>query len=623
MDIALSRSALARLRVRRLWWLRLFDVVGWGAALAVAALARMDFYPSLVPWTHVALAWAIVAVLHLGAGWVVKLHHGRAALATLEEMMLLGLVTTAAGSALFLTNLWLRPPLPRSVPLIAMFVAIAIMASGRASWRVLTETERRRQVEREGSSPVIVVGAGDGGRQFIKSMLRGLIGDWHPIALLDDDPSKRHLRIYGVPVMGTSKDIAKVARATGAALVVVAIPTAHASLVRRVSEASAEANLKVKVVPGVDELLYDRVNIYDVRDVNLEDLLGRRQVETDLESIAGYLTDKRVLVTGAGGSIGSELCRQISLWRPTELIMLDRDESALHAVQLSISGQALLDTADVVLGDIRDNAFVTALFEERRPQVVFHAAALKHLPILEQYPGEAVKTNVWGTLSVLEAATAAGVERFVNISTDKAANPCSVLGYTKRIAEGLTAAAAADTKGSFLSVRFGNVLGSRGSVLDTFTAQIAAGGPLTVTHPDVTRFFMTIREAVELVIQAAAIGSNGQALILDMGVPVRIEEVARQLIDLSGKDVAIRYTGLRHGEKMREQLLGDEEPDHRPVHPLVSHVNVPPVSSFEVRGLNPWATKAAVMQALSGLCGGMDGRNGFPHPEKAASRISV
>lgn len=234
-----------------------------------------------------------------------------------------------------------------------------------------------------------------------------------------------------------------------------------------------------------------------------------------------------------------------------------------------------------------------------------------------------MKTNVWGTLSVLEAATAAGVERFVNISTDKAANPCSVLGYTKRIAEGLTAAAAADTKGSFLSVRFGNVLGSRGSVLDTFTAQIAAGGPLTVTHPEVTRYFMTIREAVELVIQAAAIGSNGQALILDMGVPVRIEEVARQLIDLSGKDVAIRYTGLRHGEKMHEQLLGDEEPDHRPVHPLISHANVPPVSSFEVRGLNPGATKAAVVQALSGLCGGMNGRNGFAHPEKAASRTSV
>jgi FlaA1/EpsC-like NDP-sugar epimerase len=236
--------------------------------------------------------------------------------------------------------------------------------------------------------------------------------------------------------------------------------------------------------------------------------------------------------------------------------------------------------------------------------VVFHAAALKHLPMLEQYPGEAVKTNVWGTLTVLEAAKASGVERFVNISTDKAADPISVLGYSKRVGEGLTATVATAAEGTYLSVRFGNVLGSRGSVLTAFTAQIASGGPVTVTHPDVTRFFMTIQEAVQLVIQAAAIGRDGEALVLDMGEPVRIDDVARQLIELSGRDVEIEYTGLRQGEKMHEALFADSEPDERPVHPLVSHVEVPPLSLLAARALAPGEEATNVITALRVLCAG-------------------
>ncbi len=337
----------------------------------------------------------------------------------------------------------------------------------------------------------------------------------------------------------------------------------------------------MKILPGVNELLHGRVGIKDVRDIDIPDLLGRRQIDTDIASIAGYLTGQRVLVTGAGGSIGSELCRQISQWKPAELIMLDRDESALHGVQLSIEHRAMLDSPNVVLADIRDGDRIREIFAERRPQVVFHAAALKHLPMLEQYPAEAVKTNIWGTLTVLEAAQAVGVERFVNISTDKAANPISVLGYSKRIAEGLTAAVAAEAEGTFLSVRFGNVLGSRGSVLTAFAAQIASGGPVTVTHPDVTRYFMTVNEAVELVIQAAAMGSRGEALVLDMGKPVSIDEVARHLIELSGEDIAVEYTGLRDGEKMHEDLFSSGEPDRRPVHPLVS------TRTFLTTGLNP------------------------------------
>ena len=300
-----------------------------------------------------------------------------------------------------------------------------------------------------------------------------------------------------------------------------------------------------------------------------------------------------MLVTGAGGSIGSELCRQIHRYEPAELMMLDRDESALHAVQLSISGHALLDSDEVVLCDIRDTAALNQIFLQRRPEVVFHAAALKHLPMLEQYPAEAVKTNIHGTRIVLDAAKRAGVEKFVNISTDKAANPCSVLGYSKRIAERITAQRAETADGAFLSVRFGNVLGSRGSVLTSFAKQIAEGGPVTVTDPEVTRFFMTIEEACQLVIQAAAIGNPGEALVLDMGEAVRITDVAQQLIEQSGTPVEIVYTGLRDGEKMHEDLFGDDEPqDLRPTHPMVSHVPVPKVLDAEIDALPVTGTSA-------------------------------
>ncbi|MFC6340654.1 polysaccharide biosynthesis protein [Nocardioides hankookensis] len=282
--------------------------------------------------------------------------------------------------------------------------------------------------------------------------------------------------------------------------------------------------------------------------------------------------------------------------------MLDRDESALHAIQLILSGRALLDSDDIVLCDIRDERAVRDVFDAIRPEVVFHAAALKHLPMLQRFPGEAVKTNIRGTANVLEAARAVGVERFVNVSTDKAADPSSVLGYSKRIAEMLTAGYA-DADGTFLSVRFGNVLGSRGSVLTTFAKQINDGGPVTITDPDVTRYFMTIQEACQLVIQAAAIGSPGEALVLDMGEPVRILDVAQQLIRQDGGDVEIEFTGLRPGEKLHEDLFGEREPrDIRPEHPMVSHVPVEPVSRSVTDELPVHGAPEAIVEGLAGLC---------------------
>ena len=604
---------LTAMRDHRRGVLASFDAAAWGIAVVLSSLSRMDFEPRLVDWSGALWIWLIAVLLHTVIAWSVRLHHGRAMVATLEEMVWLGAVVVGTGTVLFLVNLVIQL-VPRSVPLTGLLAALAIMAWARATWRRLHERDRRR-LGGSGGKPVIIIGAGDGGRQLIKSMHEDPRSKWAPVALLDDSRAKHHLRISGVPVMGTVENVEKIADETGAKTVVIAVPSAGLEFVRRASQFATDAGLRVKVLPGVNDLLHGRIGIGDVRDIDVADVLGRHQIDTDIRSIAGYLTGQRVLVTGAGGSIGSELCRQIHKFGPAELMMLDRDESALHAVQLSIFGRAMLDSDDVVLADIRDRRAIDEIFATRRPTVVFHAAALKHLPMLEQYPAEAVKTNVWGSLNILEAAREFGVERFVNISTDKAANPCSVLGYTKRIAEGLTATIAAESDGTYLSVRFGNVLGSRGSVLTAFAAQIASGGPVTVTHPDITRFFMTVQEAVQLVIQAAAIGRDGEALVLDMGEPVKIEDVANQLIAMSGKQVEIQYTGLRDGEKMHEDLFGQGEPDERPVHPLVSHVSVPSVSAVTARSLNTGAFREAIVHNLNDVCGAMASPQEVGSPE--------
>ena len=589
-----------RLRKRRIFWLMAFDAGAWAVAILLFAWLRLGLdvealREPILPGVVLACC-ALQGIL----GWVARLYHGRARLASLEELLMLGWVTASAGGVVFVVNALVYPDgVPRSVPLGATFLALALMGWGRAVWR--RGKEAAGLVENQDAEPTLIFGAGDAGHQLVHSMLREAGTAWAPVGLIDDDRWKQHLRIEGVAVLGNRQDLPLVAEQTGAKTLIIAIPRANAELIREVTLSARRVGLQVKVLPALTELMDQRVGIADIRDIHVADLLGRRQIDTDIDGIAGYLTGKRVLVTGAGGSIGSELCRQIHRWGPAELIMLDRDESALHAVQLSIHGQALLDSDEVVLADIRDAVFVNELMQERRPQVVFHAAALKHLPMLEQYPGEAVKTNVWGSLTVLEAARTSGVERFVNISTDKAANPQSVLGYSKRIAEGLTAAVSAESGGTFLSVRFGNVLGSRGSVLASFAAQIAAGGPVTVTHPEVTRFFMTVQEAVQLVIQAGAVGRDGEALVLDMGKPVRIEDVARQLIEQAREPIEVHYTGLRKGEKMHEELFGSGEPDNRPIHQLISHVQVRRLDPDSARLLDPWRARSAIVEQMARL----------------------
>ncbi|MDQ6614633.1 MAG: polysaccharide biosynthesis protein [Actinomycetota bacterium] len=567
--------------------------------MAMAVVMRYEFNFGAVDWTGFALFLPLVLLAQVVAGLGFGIYLGRWRYGSFDEVAGLAKAVAIAVVALFtIDGVTVSPRMvPFSTTLVGGFIALILMSAVRYARRV--HNERHKRPSREDAERLVVFGAGEGGAQVITAMLRDPDSPYVPVALLDDDPMKRNLRIMGVPVEGTRARLADVAAAHEAKTVLIAIPSADSSVIGSVSKRVAEAGLRTKVLPATSELFGDAVGVGDIRDVTPSDLLGRHEIKTDLASIAGYLTAKKVLVTGAGGSIGSELCRQLHQFAPAELIMVDRDESALHAVKLSIDGRALLNTPDTVLLCIRDRRAVHRLMMSRRPDVVFHAAALKHLPLLEQYPGEAVLTNVHGTLSLLEAAADAGVSRFVNVSTDKAADPISVLGYSKRLSERLTAWMAVRAEGVYLSVRFGNVLGSRGSVLTSFQTQVAAGGPITVTHRDVYRYFMTVEEAVELVIQAGAIGRNGEALVFDMGDPVRIDDVARFLADRAERHIDIVYTGLRPGEKLNEVLLGEGEGDERPLHPLISHVPVPPLNPELLTTIDPDAPKAEVIANLS------------------------
>ncbi|GAA2179486.1 nucleoside-diphosphate sugar epimerase/dehydratase [Leucobacter tardus] len=559
--------------VRQYGLLFVLDAAAWATAILAALVLRFDFNLMRIHWTWTLVVIAITALLQLVGGWLFWLYRSRWEVGSFDEVRALVLnvvvVMSFAWGAAYLVGY--GRGIPRSTLIIAAPIAFTLMGVVRYLVRLSAERQMKPGEEAE---RVLLYGAGYLGVQTAKRLLTDAAGSALPVGFIDDNPTKRNQEVRGVRVLGGFDDLAAVARRTDATTLLVCIGDADATFMRRVDDAADGLGLRVLVLPPLDQILRNSAAISEVRELSIEDLIGRHPVRLDTDSIAPYLQDRVVLVTGAGGSIGAELCRQLARFAPQELIMLDRDETSLQATQLSISGHGLLDTRDVVLADIRDEETLQRIFAERKPEVVFHAAALKHLPMLEQYPDEAWKTNVLGTLNVLRAARAAGVDTFVNISTDKAANPTSVLGHSKRVAEKLTAWMAQQTGERYLSVRFGNVIGSRGSMLPTFRSLIDAGGPLTITHPEVTRFFMTIPEACQLVIQAGGIGRPGEVLILDMGDPVRILDVAKRMIQQSGKQVDIVFTGLRHGEKLHEELVAEGEGDARPFHDKITHAQV-------------------------------------------------
>jgi FlaA1/EpsC-like NDP-sugar epimerase len=554
------------------------DASVWVLAIPLAVLLRYDFRDDSIFRHEVAEAVVVAVVLQGILGLIFGVYRRRWRYGGFEEMRVVALTTISVG--VLATLLWwgveseLRV-VPRSVSILAAGTAFLAQIALRSIWRL--HSEYRKRPVSEDLERLVVVGAGDAAEQVLRTLRTTSDTGFVPVALVDDDWGKRNLRMWGVRVEGTVDQLVEVASRCEATAVLVAAPSADAAFLRRVNADAGSAGLRMFTLPPVDQL-FGTVSAADIRPINPHDLLGRSPADIDTDAVAHYITGKRVLVTGAGGSIGSELCRQLAKFEPAALVMLDRDESGLHGTELSIHGRALLDDPHLVLADIRDARRLDEVFATHRPQVVFHAAALKHQPLLEMYPGEGWKTNVVGTQLLLEAAARHGTERFVNVSTDKAANPTNVLGWTKRITERLTAHAAAVSNMETVSVRFGNVLGSSGSVLRSFAQQVALGGPITVTHPEVTRYFMTVSEAARLTVYAGAIGSPGEVLILDMGQPVRIADVAERFARQQDPPLEIVFTGLRPNEKLHEHLVADGEVGECRVHELVLHVTVPPLA---------------------------------------------
>ena len=576
------------MRRNHVGWMRLalalWDMAAWAAAALALVLTRYSLDLSDAQFRLVLVYAGAAMAAQFGLGYVSKLYRGRHSVASFEEATMLAIIVAAIGLVLaVLFAIWGPESYPRVMTFTVPFAALVLMAAGRFVFRAVTRAVRP-DVDRE---QVIVYGAGNAGEQFSRLILGDPDAPFEIVGFIDDDPGKRNLHLSGAKVLGGRSRLVTEAQERGVGTVVLAIPTASRELKREISALADDAGLRVLMMPSTRDIVSGRASVTNLHELDVTDLLGRAQIQTNLGEIADYLSGKVVLVTGAGGSIGAELARQVHRFGPEELVMLDRDESGLHGTQLSIFNQGLLDTPNMVLCDIRDVEALDKVFADHRPDVIFHAAALKHLPMLEQYPVEGWKTNTLGTLNVLQAAEKYGVERFVNISTDKAADDTSVLGKTKRIAEELTAFFAKKTGHTWLSVRFGNVLGSRGSMLHTFTKQIEAGGPLTVTHPEITRYFMTIPEACELTIQAGAIGRPADVLVLDMGEPVRILDVAKGLIARSGKDIKIVFTGLRPNEKLHEVLFSDDEERTTTSHELVSRVQVPPLNPERLAEVDP------------------------------------
>ncbi len=494
-------------------------------------------------------------------------------------------VTVASAAAVGFIYLWDPVPgwnLPRGIIAIDWMFTLGMVVGARVLARTLVERARRGIVGRRKAA--LIVGAGDAGQMIIREMLKSPQLGYTPIGLVDDQADKKNMRLHGVRVLGTTLDLPRLLNDNRPDEVIIAIPSGAGEVRQRIVNACRDASVPVKTVPGVHELIAGDFNLSgQLREVQVEDVLGREAVELDMPSIASYVTGATVLVTGAGGSIGSELCRQVAALGAGRIILVDHSENALVAVERELQRERNYTATVPALADVKDPGKVRRLFERHQPAVVFHAAAYKHVPLMEANPLESVRNNVFGTRVLAELAAEHGVKRFVLVSTDKAVRPKNVLGQTKALCEWIVEAAAAlDGNGTkFISVRFGNVLGSSGSVIPLFRRQIARGGPVTVTHPDMERYFMTIPEAVQLIVQAGAIGESGDIFVLDMGEPVKIIELAHNMIRLSGKeperDIPIEFIGVRPGEKLHEDLWGEGEASETTSHPKILRAATAPV----------------------------------------------
>jgi FlaA1/EpsC-like NDP-sugar epimerase len=540
----------------------LHDVSAAAAAWWVAYLLRFNlsieqFYlESLL----VTLPWvvAVQAVVFLAFG----LYRGMWRYASLPDIrrITFAAVVAVMAAALLIKLLQLPAVVPRTVLVLDPILLVMLMGGSRLIYRSWKE-QRLVRLAALDAEPVVVFGAGDAGASLVRELGRGQ--EWRVVGILDDSASKRGRLIHGVPIIGGIEDLPRVAEQYSLRAAIIAMPSVPHAVRRRAAMLCTQVGVRVLTVPSFDDLVSGKVQVSAIRNVELDDLLGRDPVALDATVLSQFLSGKCVLVTGAGGSIGSELCRQIARFGPSRLVFLEVSEYALYTVEQEFRRDFPSLSIVCAVGDTRNRLRVEQILRDYRPRVVFHAAAYKHVPLMEEVNAwEAVQNNVLGTYVLGSAATRFGVEEFVLISTDKAVNPVNVMGASKRLAEMVCQALQRTDGTRFVMVRFGNVLGSAGSVIPKFRQQIAEGGPVTVTHPDITRYFMSIPEATQLVLQAGAMGKGGEIFVLDMGEPVRITDLAREMIRLSGfseNDIKIAFTGLRAGEKLYEEVLADDE----------------------------------------------------------------
>jgi FlaA1/EpsC-like NDP-sugar epimerase len=529
-------------------------------------------HPTFSWYTLPTLVFSSVALLashHLFA-FVYRLYQKAWEYASVGEMLAIiraitfSILTTGAIQFIVNGDIYVR------VLGVTWMLHIILIGGSRFSWRMYRDYYIKTKQEKKRA---LIIGAGAAGSMLVRQFMKNHDAEILPVGFVDDDPKKQKLQIYDVTVVGRTKDIPKLVEKLNVETIIIAIPSMSKSEIQKVYQECSKTNAKTQIMPMLEDIVSGKVSVNQFRDVQVEDLLGRDPVELDTQSISEKLTGKTILVTGAGGSIGSEICRQVSKFKPKKLLLLGHGENSIYGIDMELRNKYKEEFEIIpIIADIQDRSRIFEVMSSHSPDVVYHAAAHKHVPLMEYNPKEAVKNNVIGTKNVAEAADTFGVKTFVLVSSDKAVNPTNVMGSTKRIAEMVIQNLDKHSQTNFVAVRFGNVLGSRGSVIPLFKKQIQAGGPVTVTHPDMTRYFMTIPEASRLVMQAGALARGGEIFVLDMGEPVKIVDLAKNLIKLSGysiEEIGIKYAGIRPGEKMYEELLGENEVHGKAVFPKI------------------------------------------------------
>ena len=557
----------SRKMIYRILLLVLMDVliITLSGPLAIYVRYNLFFEPRAIEFIENIFRYLpINLIITIAAFYAFRLYQGIWRYASASDLVniiiacLIAAVTQAVGMRL------MHLDYPRSYPFMYFFILTFGISIFRFMYRILGYIQQKREgLVRTGKKNTMIVGAGEAGNTLLKELQNSRFSEQYVCCLVDDDPGKQGKYLRGVPVAGTRNDICRLAEEYDIDEIMIAIPSASHSETQELLDICSQTSCKLKVLPGLYQLANGEVSVSKLRNVEIEDLLGREPINTKIDSIMGYVSGKTVLVTGGGGSIGSELCRQIARHDPKRLIIFDIYENNAYDIQQELKHEYPELDLVVLIGSVRNTHRINSVFETYRPEIVYHAAAHKHVPLMEDSPNEAIKNNVFGTYKTAQAADRYGTSRFVLISTDKAVNPTNIMGASKRICEMVIQMVNSRSKTEFVAVRFGNVLGSNGSVIPLFKKQIEEGGPVTVTDPDIIRYFMTIPEAVSLVLQAGAFAKGGEIFVLDMGKPVKILDLALNLIRLSGykpyEDIDIQFTGLRPGEKLYEELLMDEE----------------------------------------------------------------